>query len=259
MINNIFSEISKQINAEAIVSNIRSAAKQVSGEFGLFMGAGINVIKGLQGIGAVAQEDPLAKSIISFAGVINGIFQLVSPAFNMEELVAMKSAIDQNIETAPSTDSHERRIQVLTKSCNFVITNEKKIRKQLGLAKETKINEMAGRIQAGLNSDDAEVRARTLAEGETLMKLLKSRVNLKLGIETTKLTLRTTGVAISIISLFTGTTVPSMVALGVIGVATVGLWVFERVMLPKDPFTPPANVWYEQMALNMRNTINNIL
>lgn len=259
MINKIFSELGKQINTDAIVSNIRSAAKVVSGEFGLFMGAGINVIKGLQGVGAVAQEDPLTKSIISFAGVINGIFQLVSPAFKMEELVAIKNDMDHNIETLPATDSQERRVQVLTKSCNFVIANEKKIRKQLGLDKAIKLDEMARRLQAGLNSEDAEVRTRTLAEGETLMNQLKGRVNLRVGIETTKLALRTTGVAISIMSLFTGTTVASMIALGAIGVATLALWTFERVMLPKDPFTPPANVWHEQMALNIRNTINNIL
>jgi len=259
MISNIFKTIADEIQNNVLtptfLEHVKSVAKSISGEYGMFMGVGINVIKGLQGVGAVALENGFAKSLISIAGVVNGLMQLVSPGIDLDEVTQLRTNIFASIDSPKPTDTRERRIQILTNSCNFAIANQKSIRKKLDLAKETKIDDMARRIQQALASDDAEVQTHALQDGEKFMQQLKDRVNVKFGVEIAKLAVRTTGVALSAISFFTGPVLPILIGFGVVGVATLALYAFEKVMLPKDPFSPPRDVWYEQVASDCRQSI----
>lgn len=249
-VNNAFN--AAQESFPTVVKNIKSVAKLVSGETGTALAIGSNIVKGLQGFGAIAQDNAFTKNLLSVAALVHSTFQLVPTVFSVEEITTVRNEMLANIASSEPTDLREKRVEQLKASCDYVMKNEKRLRKSLDLAKETRIHLVSQRVLEGLKSDSEEVRNKALEEGEKLMQTLRRRVNTKFGIELTKLNVRTAGVAISIASFFTGPSPTALIAFGAFGVATLALYVFEKVMLPKDPFSVPKDVWHEKAPHNFR-------
>lgn len=234
------------------VNNIKSAIntvyKSVSGEFSVLLGATTNIIKGLEGIGAVTIGNPVLKMALGVGGVVKSFFEAAAVLPKSVEIGNLRSEMFEQVKDPNTLDLRERRIQDLTASATYISNNEKRLRTTLGIAKTAGL---LARANPAKNVESIE----DLEKGEELIRTMRRRVNTKFGLTLAQLVNKASGVALSAISLAVASVPATLILFGVVGVSALALWGIEKIMLPQDPFGQPKDVWYETVPHRIRTAV----
>ena len=232
-----------------------SAYKVAEKEFPILSFCGSSILKGLEGVGAVMQGNPVGKLIFSIAGIVNTFLNLsIIPGIpKAGGLYGLKKDIFENVKDPTNPANRETRIKDLTSSCAYVSANERRIRKAINIAKDVGIQKRADDIIQGLASNDSEEQSKAIEKGEKFTKALRHRVKNKFGIDLVKLVNKISGVVISVLLLALPPNPVTLSLAGVVGLSTLTLWAVEKVLIPADPFSEPKDVWYEKVPRRLLN------
>ncbi len=224
-------------------------------EFPMLSFCGSSILKGLEGVGAVVQGNPVGKLIFSIAGIVNTFLNLsIIPGLpKAGSLYALKKDIFENVKDPTNPASRETKIKDLTASCAYVSANERRIRKTINIAKDVGIQKRANDVIQGLASNDSEEQTKAIEKGEKFTKALRHRVKNKLGIDIVKLVNKISGIVISILLLALPPNPVTLSLAGVVGLSSLTLWAVEKILLPADPFSEPKDVWYERVPRKLLN------
>jgi hypothetical protein len=191
----------------------------------------------MQGILADGKNNFALKQMLASVAFVQSTLQTIPSFFDLSDTTELRSDLHDNLKV---TD--------LTASLQYIRTNEKRIRKGLDIAKDTKLHEVAEKYLTQSTSDNAEEKRIAIEKANQLIKELRQRVNTKLGIEVAKLIVRVAGIAATSIVAFTAPN-PVACSLGIaVGGASVGLWVVERLLLNKNAFKEPTGDWYDSLS-----------
>lgn len=239
-----------------VVNTIKGAVTKLSGEFGTLYFAGSNIVKGMEGAGIFSHGNPFMQTAVSIASMVHFTLQLVPSAQSLTQIVSLKNDMFDRVKAPNPKQLRQSRIADVTEACNYVGENHKNIRKTLGIAKETRIDERAKAILQGIaspNSEEQQLQA--IEKGEEFVRILRQRVKTKLGIDTAKLAVRAAGVAVSALLAFSTPNPVSLSLAGAVGLSVLGLWASEKIMLPADPFAEPSDAWHQKAAHNIRQGV----
>lgn len=233
---------------DSVKSTVHSAYKAVSAEFSVLLGATTNIIKGLEGLGALAIGNPVVKLALGVGGVVKSFFEAAAVLPKSIEIGKLRSELLEVVEDPNPSALRQRRIENLTASANYISANEKRIRTILGIAKSAG---MLARANAAKNVASTE----DLEKGEEFIRTLRRRVNTKFGITLAQLVTKVSGVALSAVSLAIASIPVTLILFGVVGVSSLALWGIEKIMLPADPFNDPKDVWHETASHRIRTAV----
>jgi hypothetical protein len=131
----------------------------------------------------------------------------------------------------------------ITASCKYIVENEQSVRKTLNFSKAANIAARAQAIVDGQTSQEDAI---------AFIKICRRRIHTKYNLDVAKLSAKVAGVAMAAISLFVP---PNPVTLGIAGISAVtqvALFGLGKLLLNKDPFSAPRDVWYAQLADKVR-------
>lgn len=235
----------------AVLGGIYSAYRTVSKEYGVLLSATKNILTGLQGLMIIAANNPAVKLALSIADLVKGVFETIATLPNVHEMATFRSEFFEAVPDSRMVDLKRKKIKVLTKSCTYIVENEKRIRKILGIAKDAGLITRANEALAGLSTGrDEEVQ-----KAEAFILKLRQRTNAKYGLSIGHTVNKVSGVGVSISLIAAGPNPVSLSLMGLVGVSALGLWAYEKIMLPADPFRGPKDVWYETVPHKVRTAL----
>lgn len=231
-----------------IKSTFNSVYKAVSSEFSVLLGATTNIMKGLEGIGAVAIGNPVVKTALSICSTVKLFFEAAAALPKTVEIGNLRSEMFEHVKDPNPSALRERRIQDLTAAATYISANHKRIRTILGIAKTAGLLARANAAKDVASTEDLE-------KGEEFVRNLRRRVDTKLGLTIAQLVTKVTGVALSAITLVIPSIPVTLILFGVVGLSALTLWGIEKIMLPQDPFGTPKDVWYETAPHKVRTAV----
>lgn len=247
--------IDKNPHVLSALNAVNSAYKMVSGEFSVLLLATGNIIKGLEGVGAIASGNPAIKMGLSIAGLVKSSFEAISTIPKASAISSFRSDLFEHVKDPDATATRQARIENLTQALSHIRDNEKSIRKTLIIAKEAGLVSRSNEALAGIGSTSRQEQDEALEKGELFIRQLRRRVDIKFGLSIAQLITKVSSVAVSI-SLVAAPPNPVTLSLaGVVGVATFALWGIEKIMVAKDPFGEPKDVWYEKVPHEIRTAV----
>lgn len=219
---------------KAVTTVAKSVYKALSSEVSVLVFAGTNILKGLQGVGVFALDNARVKLALSIGTLVKSAFETFATVPKMHEVSVLRTDL---FEIMKSGDAK--------KTCTYIRDNQKQIRNILGVAKNAGILKRAEDVLADKVAPE---------KAEEFLTAMRRRVNLQFGVNLTKLITRVANVGASIALVSTPTSPVSLAITGLCGVATLGLWAFEKVFLPSNPFDAPKDIWYETIPHKIRST-----
>ncbi len=250
---NIFLSIYKACCTHSLIKRIQYVASAVVST-GTVASVITSTINGLRAVGVIAQNALPWAHIVSQALYPIQFVSLALDLYSLHRTSSLRSKV-----IAPLTLNKklpiEKRIENLTSACTHVL-KEKHFSKILGFSKEAAIK---ARVEAIRNSLLTSECSRALDEGESLMKMLKGRLQ-------TKFVLHVAAVVVSVVSIIlTGVllfTAPPLAIIGVaiaVGSASGIIGFTEKLLLDDNPFRAPPDVWYEKITYQLRQCANAVL
>lgn len=178
--------------------------------------AGAEVIEGfadtVEGLRAVRI---IPKALLPWTGLVDpilfpiGMIGFMRGTYKFAETHEFYNEMKDSFKPLPSkADANDQ----IAKTCNFIITNERRITKSLDFDQDAKIAQRARTILNGLTADKEEAAKRT----DELTKVLRGRVNTKLGLDVSTMALKAVEIASAAFLIGFGA---SPVGLGVMGAA----------------------------------------
>ncbi len=226
------SNVSKMIRGSSVVERVKGAFNAAA-NLGDCWNATNGVLSGLETVGVIA-----AKSL-SWTGVVSAVLfplQLVEIGNHLHDLKQTREDRKNILSNISVKD--------LTHSCKYVIANHDSLGKSLCITKHAKIDEMAKTI---LSKGEAGRK-----EGEEFVKTIRGRIHTKHNHEVGAIYLKGAAIGSGLGVLATG---PNPIALGFAagtGLAIIGHFGAGKLLLNKNPFQAPKNVWYAKLAEKMR-------
>lgn len=224
--------MSGEINRASFMDNVsgffHSAYKTVTSEYTVIFSDLQNVVKGLQGIGLFAINNPVVKKALAIGSVVNFLFKVLPAIPKLRNADLLRREMFEHVAAPNPLDLRDKRIVDLTKACTYIHTNEKRIRKTFDINKTAKIKERAEAILQGISSG-----ANTLEADEEFAKTLRTRANTKVGIDLAKLITKVGGLAVSTLLVAAPTSLILLTFAGVVGITAITLWAIDKIKLPK--------------------------
>lgn len=230
--------ISKAVRATNVVDRVKSVFRAML-DGGAIWGAVNAVVSGLKSVGAVA-----AKALTWMPIVNAALFPLsiIDAGLDGHQLYETRNARKDILANITVTD--------LTKSLEYVKDNHASLSKTLVLSKKTEINEKAQEILTRLTS--SEDKKEVQAEAEQFVKILRRRIHTKYNLEFAGVISKVAAVGIAGAALVVPANFVAWGLAAASAVASGGIFVAGQVLLNKDPFSPPKDVWYAKMAEKVR-------
>ncbi len=227
------SNVSKMIYGSSVVERVKGAFNALANVGDLW-----NATNGL--LSAMQVLGKIPASSLAWTGIVSAVLfplQVIEIGNDTHQLKQTKEDRKNILSNLSVKD--------LTYSCKYVIENHESLRKSLCLTKHAKINEMAKNI---LLKGEAGRK-----EGEEFIKTLRRRIHTKHNLEFSGIILKSAAIGAGIGVLATG---PNPISLGLAagtGFAVIGHFGVGKLLLQKNPFSSPKNVWYAKLAEKMRN------
>lgn len=250
-INNVYAAM----EVDKTMDKAYHATKAVLGGLGIVQ-VGTSIIEGAKFFGWIAKDALPWTPVVSLALFPLQILGLESAVSTIYQGFKAKEMMEQELPKSKKTDSPQDRFTNLTKSCRYIIDNKKEVGKLLSISKEAGISDKAKKILSDLASENNDTRIKALEEGEAMMKILRTRVDTKIGIGIGAIAVKVTALVASGILLFALPTPAAPAILGAVAVLSLSFWAFEKIMLNGDPLSKPKDVWHEQIPHQIRESVH---
>jgi hypothetical protein len=222
--------ITKSIASSSLVERVKSAFKAVV-DFAATWMATNSLIMGLKSVGVLAAESIGWAWHVSVALLPLQILNIGLDVYDLNDLTHKKKDILANIT-----------VKDITKSCTYIEQNHESLRKTLGLSKATDIAAKARELLATPNKE----------KSEKFVKTLRRRINTKFNLEVSKLASKVGNIVMGTLSLFIPLTPATLAIGGLFGLSSLLLFGLEKLLINKDPFSEPKDVWYSKAAHKIR-------
>lgn len=236
------SNVTKAIHASSAADRIKTVFRAIVD--GSDAWGGVNgLLWAFEAVGVIAQ------SALTWTPIVNAIF---FPA----QIVSIGLDLHDHAETAEMRNEllPMLRAKDLTKACGYVAEHHYRIRKFCQLSKATELHQKAQTLFSRLTAGEEQARV----DAAAFIQVLKTRVNTRYNLEVAALAAKVTTVASTAISLMMPLNAVSWCITAVSGIASTIIFGLQKLLLNKNPFAEPRDVWYERAAQAVRHQFNNL-
>lgn len=240
----LINNIAKAVRTSSVVERVKSVFKAVLDVGSLWMGAN-GILNGLKSVGVIAE------SALSWTAIVNAVLfplQIISLGLDAHNLAESTKERNELLAKIRPTGLAKYTVSDLTEGCRYIVQNHERLRKTLHLSKGTTLDVRAQKLFERLERSDGGAKEDAIA----FMKILRTRINTKYNLEVAGLAAKTAGVVIAGVSFFVPPNPVTWGLAGVCGVASLLIFGLEKVLLNKDPFSAPRDVWHAKLAHKVR-------
>ncbi|MBS0637491.1 MAG: hypothetical protein JSS12_08260 [Verrucomicrobia bacterium] len=191
----------------------------------------------------------ISKNALSWTPFVSAILfpsQVISLGLDMHDHADTKEMRNQLMPILRAKD--------LTRACGYVVEHQQTVRKFLHFSKATELQKRAetlfNRLQAG------ELQAET--DATAFIEVLKTRVNTKYNLEVAALATKVATVASTAVSIAMPLNVVSWGITAIGGIASTIIFGLQKLLLNKNPFSSPRDLWYERAFHAVRLHFNQL-